>query len=120
MKMHGVRCNIRCVFTFLCSFFMPKTSFKITVNDIAINSDKLKEDDDKIVTKIIGNEKSMKPGASCIMTCNKINNDSSTKKSKRKDKNNAIGARALVTGTACIMATNIGKVSKNSDEQKGT
>ena len=62
----------------------------------------------------------MKPGASCIMTCNKINNDSNTKKStKRKDKNNAKGARALVTGTACIMATNIGKVSKNPDEQKG-
>ena len=53
------------------------------------------------------------------MTCNKINNNTTKKSTKRKDKNNAMGARALVTGTACIMATNIGKVSKNPDDQKG-
>ena len=53
------------------------------------------------------------------MTCNKINNNTTKKSTKRKDKNNAMGARGLVTGTACIMATNIGKVSTNPDEQKG-
>ena len=88
------------------------------MDDIALTGDKLKEDDDKVV-KLIGNEKSMKPGASCIMTCKKINNDSTKKSTKRKDKNNTMGARALVTGTACIMTTNIGKVSTNPDEQKG-
>ena len=53
------------------------------------------------------------------MTCNKINNHTTKKSTKRKDKKKSMGARALVTGTACIMATNIGKVSKNPDDQKG-